>query len=121
MLLCGCGVRASPFIPFPTPSPPPTPTPIRERPQLKGSSLIQAESVVGNEVYEYTQMTLEFDQPLYLNEALLCAEAEFPCEPNDCVACDWTGSVDVRIFLFFGLFSSLSHDISLSSAIHVCR
>ena len=113
-LLCGLSVKGSPFIPTPTPaipvSPTPSPTPINNRPQLKSSSLIQSDTVVGNEVYEYTQMALEFDQPLYLNEALLCAEAEYPCFPNDCVACDWTGSVDVRHLdlLIFARFSQHS-------------
>ncbi len=70
-------VIASPFVPSPTPVPPPTPTPTQttNRPQLVSSQLIQVERVVGNELYQYTQMALLFDQPLYLNEPLVCAEA----------------------------------------------
>ena len=106
-LLSPLHVTPSPFIPSPPPSPPPPPTPNVTRPQLIGSELIQAERVVGNEEYKYTQMTLKFDQPLYLNEALLCAEADSSCSPKNCVPCDWTGHVEVpalSLSLFFFSF-----------------
>ena len=37
---------------------------------------------------------MTFDQPLYVNEPLLCPYAEAPCKPPpDCVPCDWTREV----------------------------
>ncbi len=103
-------VSPSPFNPLPTPTVSPTPTPVvsptptpslsSNRPQLVSSQLLQAERVVGNELYQYTQTALLFDQPLYLNEPLVCAEAEKPCVPNTCDVCDWTGNVEVTAALF---------------------
>ena len=41
----------------------------------------------------------EFDQPLYVNEPLLCPYAEEQCpSPPSCTPCDWTGP---QVKLFF--------------------
>jgi hypothetical protein len=108
------GVGASPFLPIPTPSPisPPSPPPTSRRPQLVDTELLLLSQKVGTssaeEVYDYTQMTLMFNQPLYLNMPLLCTKAELPCVPQDCVPCDFTGFVEVLSFLLIILLFLLS-------------
>jgi hypothetical protein len=110
-------------IPTPLPISPPSP-PTSRRPQLVDTELLLLSQKVGTSsaerVYDYTQMTLMFNQPLYLNMPLLCTKAELPCEPQDCVPCDFTGFVEVlsfllRILLF--LLSLSSHPCC--PAIHV--
>ena len=60
------------------------------RPKLvKGTLSEGRKNFLGGE-YEWIQSAFEFDQPLYLNEPIICADLEQSCPPLDCVPCDWT-------------------------------
>ena len=78
------------------------------RPQLLDSSLHIREAKVMNHRFEYAQAILDFDQKLYLNEALMCPFAELSCEDEyvaECSECDWDAvSVCCFLSLFFVLF-----------------
>ena len=55
-----------------------------------------------NEEAYYTYVhQFRFDQPLYVQEAILCARAEMSCEVDTCTPCDWTAPENVNIFSLF--------------------
>jgi hypothetical protein len=62
------------------------------RPELVDASVFVRESQVMNHHFEYAQATLDFDQKLFLNEALLCPDAEKSCPlpSSACGECDWS-------------------------------
>lgn len=43
-----------------------------------------------NKEIEFAQFELEFDQPLSLEEPLLCGGAERACQDLTCIPCDWS-------------------------------
>ena len=61
-----------------------------EGPNLVSHSYSLEKRFLFNKEIEFAQFELEFDQPLHLEEPLLCGGAEKACQDLTCTPCDWS-------------------------------
>lgn len=61
-----------------------------ERPKLVGQSVRFTEFNVWSEPMRAVEMSLEFDQDLYLAQSTMCPNSDEGCRPVDCTPCDFT-------------------------------